>query len=112
MEILLEGQFSGSTVSLPERNSAAGQEPSESRDCFPVPPQHKHRGSGVPAAGLLQFLKQGFLFAFVSPWSKGRGCEQKAQAALGQRGKRLLLFGISAEMHLRPALAAKLKMNP
>lgn len=41
------------------------------------------------------------------------GKEEKAVLArVFRQYGRLLLLGVSAEMHLSPALAAKLKMNP
>lgn len=113
MGILLEGQFSSSAVSLPERSSAAGQEPTESRDCFPVPPQHKYMGLRSSCCrAFCTFQSRDFYLPLSAPGARERAVNREKAAALGQRGKRLLLFGISAEMHLRPALAAKLQMNP
>lgn len=71
-----------------------------------------HGAQELLLQGLWHFLEQGFLSAFVSPWSRERAENRREVAALGQRAERLLLFGVSAEMHLRPALAAKLQMSP
>lgn len=110
MRILLEGQLSSSA----ERSSAAGQEPTESRDCFPAPPQHKHVGLRSSCCrAFCTFQGRDFYLPLSAPGARERAENRKEAAALGQRGRRrLLLFGISAEMHLRPALAAKLQMNP
>lgn len=113
MGILLEGQLSSRAVSLPERNSAAGQEPTESRECFPVPPQHKHMGLRSSCCrAFCPFQSRDFYLPLSAPGARERAENRKEAAALGQKAKRLLLFGISAEMHLRPALTAKLQMSP
>lgn len=114
MGILLEGQLSSSAVSLPERSSAAGQEPTESRDCFPAPPQHKHVGLRSSCCrAFCTFQSRDFYLPLSVPGARERAENRKEAAPLGQRGRRrLLLFGISAGMHPRPALAAKLQMNP
>lgn len=105
MGILLE-----SALSQPERSSAAGQEPRESRECFPAPPQP--RGSGAPAAGPFALSKAGISICLCQPLEPGEGLRQGGGGGSRAEGERLLLFGVSVEMHFRPALAAKSQMNP
>lgn len=85
MGILLGGQLSSSTVSLPERNSAAGQEPTESRDCFPDPAQHKLMGFGSSCCrAFCTFQSRDFDLPLSAPGAGERAANRKEEAALGQ----------------------------
>lgn len=100
--ILLEGQLSGSAVSLPERSCAAGQEPTESRECFPVPPR-KHTGLRSSCCrAFCTFQSRDFYLPLSASGARERRrnrTEQKGGGGSWTDAKRLLLFGVSAEMH-------------